>query len=89
MNSYLTCPLVDAKFENYVHIEVYCELNNPEVICSHTTSMKMVMPDIVLEPLKYFIFNSGLELLKMPSRAKVEVSVHTIVLNVLLSGTPM
>ena len=40
------------------------------------------MPDIVLEPLENFIFNSGLELLKIPSRAKVEVSVHTIFLNV-------
>ena len=82
MNS---CPLVDVKFENYVHIEVYCELNNPEVICSHTTSMKMVMPDIVLEPMKYSIFNSGLEFFKMPSRANVEVSVPITVLNVFLS----
>ena len=44
--------------------------------------MKMVMPDIVLEPMKYFIFNSGLEFLTMPSRAKVEVSVPITVLNV-------
>ena len=29
MNSYLTCPLDDVKFENYLHIEVYCELNKP------------------------------------------------------------